>query len=1283
MKKSGFLNNLLILFLLIPALLYGQSGREYRRSGNHNANLVRTVFGNWGVIGQPRENGPRGAWLHSNNGYIGDVSPMVGAEIALIDTVHNDTVRFHSVEICPVERPTRRREESPQQTFWGFEPMSGYINELQQSVALSTNRNSWPPEWPDKMNDSDDPGWAGKWNGFFGKDVFNADQESYFVMDDNNDEEFNDENYNIWDVKFVPDDNNPARKGLGLEVKVRGMQWQQFLAQDCIFWLYEIKNTSTTDYHKVVFGMLVGTYVGVTGTDDSPGEYDDDYSFFDVEKDITYTADYPDNNNRNPNWVGEVGVVGYAFLESPGNPYDGIDNDGDADENPLFPSVAPLFQETDFDSVTLEPGAQIVIMNTNYERTVITVPDTPFTVTTFGHKVRLIPGQTKTAEGNVILDAQGNEIINPNAYDGIDNDLDGLIDENFYLHYRQIRKDQEGNILIDKLSPVKYADYFSGLGVNDILIDERRDDGIDNDGDWNAEFDDVGADGKDNTNDTGEGDGFPTAGEPNFDATDVDESDQIGLTSFEYFTPSNDITLADDEELWRRLNPGFFEVPASIVNNRPTNGEDGDFIYGSGYFPLRAGQTERFSLALVYGEGGGKEVELDDLLKNRETVQQIYNSDYRFPQAPEKPTMTAVPGDGQVTLYWDRVAEKSIDPVLKINDFEGYKIYKATDPDFNDVRQITNADGIVEGYINLAQFDIVNDIKGYFRAGPDLYQAARGYTFNLGNDTGLRHSFVDTDVENGRKYYYAVAAYDRGDEIKDIFPSENTKFISILPTGEIITDINTAVVVPNSEAAGYTPPEGSIQLEAQTIGTGNVYLSVIDETALRDHIYVLDFFDTSNDGIDNDGDWDVMLHDVGSDGDESIIDADGSQNNGIPDPGEPNIDYKDNEENFIPVTSSYSIKDSSGTAEVFTANDTGYVHLINSHLVESTVELSDMNGNAVPESRYIIDYENGKIRGKNQGDLGFGQYSIFYKYYPIYRSPYIKGSPYEDETKDSDIFDGLSIDFNNKWAAVLDVERTGWTTGYGYDFTMAPLYTKIGSLVLQGLRRPCNYEFQFFNNIVDTSSSIYGAKAIPVNFKILNVTDSVYIDFVMVEVDGNKQLSTKDEIIFIEEGWDGDLVFSWDIYFYLRNDTTYNFIEGDKFLLSLTKPFRRGDKFVFRPDVPVIDDTAAKEELNNVKVVPNPYVAATAHESPLPPGITSGRGARKVDFIHLPARSKVHIFTARGEHIITLEHDGSIFDGTVSWNLKTKENLDVAYGVYFYIVESPVGKKSGKLAIIK
>ena len=94
------------------------------------------------------------------------------------------------------------------------------------------------------------------------------------------------------------------------------MQWQQFLAQDVLFWVYEVTNTSTVDYTNVVFGMLVGTMLESQEAMIGPQEYDDDWSFFDVQNDITYTGDYGNNVDRNPRWVGTLVWLGYAFLKA-------------------------------------------------------------------------------------------------------------------------------------------------------------------------------------------------------------------------------------------------------------------------------------------------------------------------------------------------------------------------------------------------------------------------------------------------------------------------------------------------------------------------------------------------------------------------------------------------------------------------------------------------------------------------------------------------------------------------------------------------------------------------------------------------------------------------------------------------------------------------------------------------------------------------------------------------------------------------------------------------------
>jgi len=49
-----------------------------------------------------------------------------------------------------------------------------------------------------------------------------------------------------------------------------------------------------------------------------------------------------------------------------------------------------------------------------------------------------------------------------------------------------------------------------------------------------------------------------------------------------------------------------------------------------------------------------------------------------------------------------------------------------------------------------------------------------------------------------------------------------------------------------------------------------------------------------------------------------------------------------------------------------------------------------------------------------------------------------------------------------------------------------------------------------------------------------------------------------------------------------------------------------------------------------------------------------------------------------------LEHNSTLDDGKEFWNLLTKDNMEVAYGLYFFHVDAPgIGKKIGKFAIIK
>ncbi|MDD8017819.1 MAG: hypothetical protein PHP42_05565 [Bacteroidota bacterium] len=1266
MKKIQIYVYFASIILLFTNILWGQSGREYRKSAIMNGNQVRTVFGNWGVIGQG--DGPRGAWKNDNNGYLGDASLVVGAEVNWQGTI------FHSVETCPTSRPTQRRDEDPNTGKpWTFEPVGGYFNPTQEKIAITDNRNSWPSFWPDKMNDNRDPGWKGSWNGYFGKQI-TADLETYFVMDDNNDERFNKAENNIFKIDFRPDAQKQSRNGLGLEVRVRAMQWSNFLAKDNIFWLYEITNTGTTNYDKVAFGMLIGTYVGVSGGGDGgTDEWNDDWSFYDPYNNLTYTGDYKHGGpSRNPLWVGKVGMIGYAFLESPGNPFDGIDNDADADSSAIG-RTAPKFTEKMFtDSTEISVGKTVVIINDDYTRSLYTVPDVDSVIIpTKGNKSWVYPRKKSyVQEGNVVRGPNSpvDDFINPNAYDGVDNNYNGLIDENQYLHFRQVKKSKKGEVLIDVPHAVRYVNYLTGAGKNAYsMIDERRNDGIDNNQNWNINFDDVGRDGVPNTGDFGEGDGQPTSGygangfdtglpgEPHIDKTDVNESDQIGLTSFYYFSPANNFTMADKEIMWGYLAPGYFAVPDNILNNEPVAGSDGDFIYGSGYFPLLAKSTERFSIALVFGGGyGGKwpDNDIADLLKNKKIVQQIYDANYKFPKPPDIPTLKAVPGDKKVTLYWDRASEESIDPVLLTKDFEGYKIYKSTDPDFSDIFTITDAAGVPQMYKPLAQFDLKDGIQGYYYGGSSLYQQTSGISYYLGNESGLQHTFVDNDVENGRRYYYGLVAYDKGDETIGLSPSENKFKVNIQANGEISHDVNVAVVVPNAKTSGYTAAaDSALLIRKAGSSNGTISYKVVDQSKLTGHSYQVSFFDTQNDGLDNNG-------------------------NGLK-------DAADSTE-WTRITSLYNVKDLSSYSETFNADDTLLVSLQRKNFDSTTIAVRNDQNVIVPTSKYSVDISRGTIHGSSHGSLPKGQYTISYQYYPVWRSPYIQQSPYTKETQDADNFDGLQLVFKNEWSIIVDRKNSRWeNVPQQYSFGIQGEDLFAGDMKLY--RKPSDYEIQFDTTVVDTSALLFlpnfgSFDPVRTKFRIFNSSESTYIKFYYIPSGGSGIINQTDEIIFLEKGPNGKYVPSWT--FEPQDSTAYLLTKGSKLIIKTIKPFNSSDLFEFATGLPKSDIQMAKQNPLRVRVVPNPYVTASSFELPLNPGLSSGRN-RKIDFIHIPAGANIKIFTSRGDHVVTLYQDGNIDDGSVSWNLKTKENLDIAFGIYFYVVESPAGNQTGKFAIIK
>jgi hypothetical protein len=1013
--------------------------RTYRKNGVMDGNLVRTIYLNQAEVAhwpdQPSGEWPKG----SGHSYLDGVAMIVGAEVM---TESNQLVH-------PMETAYREWYDQDPTTGipWGWEPVPGYVHPQADKPALSNDPKSWPELWPDPiftemavspslwMNmkeiegepkvDDDKDGYIDNytyWYGYFGRGVTNADLETFFVMDDSKDAEFKRPPYN-----YYPITSDSNRGGLGLRVEVRGFQWSHVLAEDNIFWHYDIVNISDTTYTKTVFGFL--SDVGIGGTNDSG----DDCASFDLQLDLAYGFD--GNGIGTPGSWSPVGYMGYAFLESPGKPYNGIDDDDDG------------------------------------------------------------------------------------------------------------------------------------------LVDERRDDGIDNDGDWrsysdlneNGEWDpateplndDLGKDGvgpydrQYNGPDEGEGDGLPTHGEPNFDETDKDESDQIGLTSLSiYFLVDGgggDGWPRNDEGLWRRMTYQNFDTSLQNSNLH--------LLFGSGPFELRKSTRDRFSMALLFGSN------LEDLVFNKITVQAIYNANYNFAAPPYKPTLTAVPGNGKVYLYWDDVAERSVDRFLADSvgnprkDFEGYLIYRSLEPEFQDIKIITDSKGEPRYWKPIEQYDLIDGITG-----PDPI-GINGARFWRGTDSGLRHAYVDNNVLNGKTYYYALVSYDQGDPnfgTLGLTPSECTKNIAMDYAGNIdFVDINCAVVTPNAPAAGYIPPEieGNFDELTGGIGTGSLIPEIINPMSI----------------VENKT-YRIMFESQGT----------------FP-------DY---------TTTSYGI-----------------------YQVEADTVLPIITS---------IDASE------------FG---------PGISSPLV---------------DGFVVSVEIDTPVTVNDDETGWLIGN----SNLDMRVKAGT---GSTPWPAHYKIIFYDSVRDTSLG----NNIPLNFEILNLTEGRNSDIFLRDVPpADGKLSIGDSITIIEY-LDNRPVVTWNIRYY----PPFNAIPrepqpGDEFLIYIDRPFYQGDYFEFTTRASRTDMNIAREDLSMIKVVPNPYIATSSWEPRNLYG--TGRGERKIDFIHLPAVCTIRIFTISGVLVKTLNHNNPVEDGAHSWDLITEDGMEVAYGVYIYHVDAPgLGSYVSKFAIIK
>lgn len=95
--------------------------------------------------------------------------------------------------------------------------------------------------------------------------------------------------------------------------------------------------------------------------------------------------------------------------------------------------------------------------------------------------------------------------------------------------------------------------------------------------------------------------------------------------------------------------------------------------------------------------------------------------------------------------------------------------------------------------------------------------------------------------------------------------------------------------------------------------------------------------------------------------------------------------------------------------------------------------------------------------------------------------------------------------------------------------------------------------------------------------------------------------------------------------------------------------------------------------VKRIEVRPNPYKVQAPHDVGL---------EHKVQFFNLTADTRITIFDLSGQIIDVLEYEGQDpRDGSIFWDMFTKDGPEVASGLYIWVAEYPGGRQHGYLAI--
>ena len=160
-------------------------------------------------------------------------------------------------------------------------------------------------------------------------------------------------------------------------------------------------------------------------------------------------------------------------------------------------------------------------------------------------------------------------------------------------------------------------------------------------------------------------------------------------------------------------------------------------------------------------------------------------------------------------------------------------------------------------------------------------------------------------------------------------------------------------------------------------------------------------------------------------------------------------------------------------------------------------------------------------------------------------------------------FDGLRLLIRDFDPAAVNPDSSRWLVGNSsLEISIFLPSINIGGTVYNGFANPVDYTITVFDQIVDTSSSAFGAPAIPMKFVVWNQTENRRAEVLYDDPDGNNALSRFDTIYILDRDSVGQPQFVWALNFG-GPPTVSAPLPGDVYRLSTLKPLTHQDIYTF------------------------------------------------------------------------------------------------------------------------